>query len=135
MLAGFLASSGSASVSDIAPRRILVIEDEVLVRHVVADALRDDGWQVLESASGEGAIAVLRNGPPVDLIFTDIQLAGPLSGWDVAEAFRGAHPGMPVVYTSGNSVDRRRAVDGSLFFDKPYAPETVLQTCRTLMEC
>ena len=82
-------------------RTILVIEDEWLVRDAVAGAFRDDGWHVLETGTGEGALAVLREGPRVDIVFTDIQLAGHLSGWDVAEAFRAARPEIPVILHVG----------------------------------
>jgi CheY-like chemotaxis protein len=65
----------------------------------------------------------------IDVVFTDIQLAGSLSGWDVAEEGRTAQAVMPVIYTSGNPVDRSRRVHDSLFFEKPLE---VLEACRRL---
>jgi two-component system OmpR family response regulator len=109
---------------------VLVVEDEALLLYSVAHALRNDGCLVLEARTGEEAIAHLDVAKRVDVVFTDIQLSGPLSGWDVAEACRSSRPDMPVIYTSGNAADRRRAVAGSRFFDKPYDAASVVRACR-----
>jgi hypothetical protein len=57
---------------------------------------------------------------------------GALSGWDVAKQFRAVRLGMPIIYTSGNLVDRSRGVAGSLFFDKPYRPVAIIEACEKL---
>ena len=74
------------------PGVILVVEDEGMVREHIAQELRSAGWEVLESRSAEAAIAYLQAGYQIDVVFTDIQLAGHLSGWDVAEQFRAIRP-------------------------------------------
>ena len=79
------------------PRR----EDELLVRSNIAEWLRDAGCVVVESDSGEAAIALCKSDMPIDLVFTDINLGGAASGWDVAETFRRYRPNVPVLYTSG----------------------------------
>jgi CheY-like chemotaxis protein len=110
----------------------LVVEDEWLVRCQIVDALHDAGWHVLEAESGERAVALLGSTQQIDVIFTDIQLAGPLSGWDVGEQGRSVQATMPVIYASGNSADRSRMVVDSLFFDKPYIASQVVEACRRL---
>src|SRR5579863_4407984 len=67
---------------------VLVIEDEFLVRCNIADCLRDAGYVVLETASGEDAIALCGSDTLIDIVFTDINLVGVASGWDVAESFQ-----------------------------------------------
>lgn len=114
------------------PRVVLVVEDEWLVRDAIVQALRDAGWQVLEASKAEDAIALLRAGYNVDVVFTDIQLAGQLCGWDVAEQFRAVREDAPVIYASGNSADRSRRVAGSLFFNKPYQPAEIVEACHRL---
>jgi CheY-like chemotaxis protein len=109
---------------------VLIVEDEALVRANIAHELRDAGCEVLEASSGESAIVFLRSGQQIDVIFTDIQLAGALSGWDVAEQGRVFQAAMPVIYTSGNSVDRSRRVQDSQFFEKPYDAYAVVDACR-----
>ena len=111
---------------------VLVVEDDWLLRDDIAAALRQAGFVVLEIGTGEGAIAALRSGEHFDIVFTDIQLAGHLSGWDVAETVRSERPDMPVIYASGNSIDPSRKVEGSLFFDKPYQATEIVETVRSL---
>jgi CheY-like chemotaxis protein len=109
---------------------ILVVEDEWLVRDVIADALR-----ALDGIFLKPAMRLMRDGYRIDLIFTDIQLAGLQCGWDVAEQCRAIQPRLSIIYTSGNSADRSRRVAGSLFFDKPYRVREVVEACRRLMKC
>jgi CheY-like chemotaxis protein len=108
---------------------VLIVEDEALVRYTVAQELRAAGYEVIESSTAEDAIARLQAGPRIDVVFTDIQLAGQLTGWDVAEQFRAANPDLPIIYASGNAADRSRRVRGSLFFNKPYRPAEVVAAC------
>jgi CheY-like chemotaxis protein len=70
------------------PRSVLVVEDEWLVRDLIVQNLRAADWQVLQTGTAEDAIAHAQARRSIDVVFTDIQLAGPLTGWDVAEEFR-----------------------------------------------
>ena len=108
---------------------VLVVEDDWLVRDFLVSHLQDAGWRVLEADSAEQAIAMLKAGQPIGILVTDIQLAGKLTGWDVAEAFRAAQPMLPVIYASGNAPDPSRQVPESLFFKKPYDPTAIVRTC------
>jgi CheY-like chemotaxis protein len=114
------------------PRSALVVEDEWLLRQEIVRALHRDGWEVVESATGEYAVALLERGHRFESVVTDIQLSGHLSGWDVAEALRQVEPQCRVIYTSGNSADRSRQVQGSEFFGKPYRVAAILNACRSL---
>ena len=118
--------------ADQSQRTVLVVEDEWLVRDDIATTLRGAGWQVLEANTGEGAMEMLAQSARVDILLTEIQLGGPISGWDVAEAGRVSKPDMAVLYTSGNSADRSRSVTGSRFVDKPYNVADVLRACQAL---
>ena len=112
---------------------ILIVEDEFFLREMVAAYLRDCGWNVLEAASGEDALLHLDETPDIDVVFTDLRLGGALNGWDVGEAVRQKQPELPVIYTTGRAVEPQRRVDGSLLFDKPYAPEQIRSACENLM--
>ena len=112
---------------------ILIVEDEFFLRDMVAMYLRECGWNVLEAASGEDALLHLDEAPDIDVVFTDLRLGGTLNGWDVGEAFRRKLPDLPVIYTTGRTIEPQRGVDGSLFFDKPYAPEQIRTACERLM--
>jgi CheY-like chemotaxis protein len=113
-------------------RLVLIVEDEGLLRAIIADEFRTAGWEVIETDTAEDAVALMRAGRPVDIVFTDIQLAGRLTGWDVGERCRAIREDVAIIYASGTAVDRSRRVDGSLFFDKPYIAETVIEACHKL---
>ena len=112
-------------------RTILVVEDEWLLRDELAHAFRAERWGVLEAATGEAAVTLLRDNC-VDALLTDIQLGGHLSGWDVAEAGRAVNAAIKIIYISGDGVDRSRQVSASCFFKKPYRPATIVAACRSL---
>jgi CheY-like chemotaxis protein len=110
---------------------VLVVEDEWFLRAYIADFLRDNGCTVLEAASGEEAVSLIDGkDQKLDVLFTDIRLGGELNGWDVAERFRAHRPAMRVLYASGYSIQPRRDVADSEFFDKPYLPEAILAACK-----
>jgi CheY-like chemotaxis protein len=77
-------------------------------------------------------MALCKSDMLIDIVFTDINLVGAASGWDVAERFRSDRPDVPMLYTSGKSVDRTRCVPGSGFVAKPYQHDDVLNACRRL---
>jgi len=107
----------------------VVVEDEWLLRLEVADALMEAGWQVVELATGEQALSWLEQGREARLLITDIRLAGPVLGWDVAERFRKRHPDIAVIYCSANPPNKERQVPGSLFFAKPIRMDVVMSAC------
>ena len=124
----YLARGGRWSLSSRSV--VLVVEDEWQVRDIFVSHLRKTGWSVVEADNSEHAIAMLDAGEPIDIVGTDIQLIGELTGWDVAEAFRAAQPAMPVIYVSGNAPQPSRLVPESVFFPKPYDPAAILQCFR-----
>jgi CheY-like chemotaxis protein len=112
-------------------RVVLVVEDDWIVRSDIVAEFQAHGWLVLETATGEDALSLLRD-HHVDAIFTDIQLAGHINGWDVAERSRAVRSDLPVIYTSGNALDRSRRTVGSMFFSKPYVAAEVVEACQKL---
>ena len=111
---------------------VLVVEDDFFVRCDIALSLREAGYEVLEAESGEEAIALYQSGMTIDMVLTDISLGGTATGWDVAQRFRSKQSDMPVIYTSGQEIDRDRCVPGSVFVAKPYQHIDILSACRQL---
>jgi CheY-like chemotaxis protein len=99
--------------------RILVVEDEPLIRFAIAEALREEGASVIEAATADEAWRYLSGGEPVDLIFTDHRMPGSMTGAQLAVRVRRKYPPVAVVVTSG-------AFDGSEWTEpikkKPYLP-------------
>ena len=112
---------------------VLVVEDEVFLRYGIASALREAGYSVVECGSGEEAVALCRSRASIDVLFTDINLGGSVSGWEVAERFRLVRPGGAVLYTSGDAIDPSRCCRNSLFFAKPYFHDDILGGCQRLL--
>jgi CheY-like chemotaxis protein len=109
---------------------VLVVEDDWLLRNDATDALEDAGWTVLGVASGEEALVLLNPALPIDLVFTDINLAGAISGWDVGDAAQRLGQ-VPVIYTSGIAVPPPR--EAWHFLSKPYAREALLEACNNAL--
>jgi len=100
--------------------RVLVVEDDLPVGAVAAEALEEAGFTVLSAASAEEANIILAE-EVIDVLFTDIDLGG-LDGCELAHQALKAQPGLAVVLTSGRS--RRCHADrlppGTAFLAKPY---------------
>lgn len=100
--------------------RVLLIEDEVLLRSALAEELRAAGLTVIEAVSADEAWAYLQADGRVDLIFSDICMPGSMDGIEFAGRVRDRHPGLPIILTSGNLQPALR--DGFVeFLPKPYA--------------
>ena len=106
---------------------ILLVEDEVLISHLVLGALSDQGFTVHESATAADALDYLKAGGEVDVLFTDINLPGGMTGAELAVQVRQMRPELPIVYASGRyrSTDVGKLVPRSVFVSKPYDPEDV----------
>lgn len=109
-----------------APRRIvLVVEDESLVRLDAALFLRDAGCEVLEAADAEEALEVVEE-HPVDVLFTDINMPGSISGLELARRVKETRPAVKLVLTSGAIKPKPDQIpDQGAFLPKPYSPEAV----------
>ncbi len=125
-------SPGPESASERQPdgnteRRVVVlVEDEWMVRLDMADALDAGGWLVVEASSGEEALTLLDQERQIDLLITDIRLAGLITGWDVAEAFHVARPEIRVIYVTANPAIEARLVPRSVFLTKPLRNEEMV---------
>ena len=112
---------------------VLIVEDEFLVRCAVADELRVAGYIVIETPSGEEAITLCRSDTAIDMVFTDINLIGAVSGWDVGACFLADRPKVPVLYTSGQAIEPERWVPAGVFIAKPYQHNDILSACQRLL--
>ena len=116
-------------------RRVLVVEDEALICVETADTLEHQGFVVHVALSAEDALHRLRGGLPIDILFTDINLAGPMTGETLAVLARELNPHLTVVYTSGTVEAPSNCVDGSRFVPKPYNPERVGRLLDQMCAC
>jgi two-component system, response regulator PdtaR len=103
---------------------VLMVEDEVLISNLVADALGESGFKVHAVPDAEAALRYLESGAEVDVLFTDINLIGKMDGSMLAERARERRPDLPIVYCSGRYSPSALAppVPRSIFVRKPYDP-------------
>jgi CheY-like chemotaxis protein len=99
--------------------RILVVEDEVLIRAFIAEELRLAGFSVTEAGRAEEALTYINAGEQVDLVFSDIRMPGSLNGLQLAEILRDKYPDIPIVLTSGNALPGHVGIVQA-FVPKPY---------------
>ena len=79
--------------------RVLVVEDDPLIREFVVEALREAGYHVVHASTGEEAMAWCKR-RFADVLITDIQLPGKIDGWQIAEHCREHDPELPVIYAT-----------------------------------
>jgi len=109
---------------------ILVVDDEVSLRHLLVRQLRNEGYQVLEAGYGMEALDVARTSPePVQLVLSDIRMPG-MRGTELARRLVAEHPEVRVVLMSAHPVDELTSVRDSrgviTVLSKPFDGQTML---------
>jgi CheY-like chemotaxis protein len=101
---------------------VLLVEDEPMICDLAFEALTEQGFEVRAAATAGEALRVLSSGSSIDVLFTDVNLAGGMDGSMLARRARELHPDLPVIYTSGrqSTLDQLNPVEGSMFVPKPY---------------
>jgi CheY-like chemotaxis protein len=118
------------------PPIVLVVEDDVLVRNVVAAYLRECGFDVIEANGADEAIRVLQAGVQVDILFSDIQMPGSMDGFGLAQWVRRERPWLKVILTSGAARTAKDAGDlceHGPFLAKPYDHAELERHIRSLL--
>ncbi len=93
------------------PPTILVVEDDVLVRSIVAAYLRECGFDVIEANGADEALRVLQADVPVDVVFSDVNMPGSMDGFGLAQWVRRERPWLKVILTSGAARTAKEAGD------------------------
>jgi two-component system, cell cycle sensor histidine kinase and response regulator CckA len=123
----FAASQGGSET-------VLLAEDDDLVRGLAAQVLRRNGYEVLEAASGEEALALAgRHDRPINLLLSDVIMPR-MSGRQLAESLRRWLPDLPVLFMSGYSGEALASHgfdEGELdLLEKPFTTTALLERIR-----
>ena len=118
--------------------RVLLVEDEQIVRDLAENILKRLGYQVLSAANGQEACALVEGDPrPIDLLLTDVVMPG-MNGRELAQRLAASHPEMKVLYSSGyteNAITHHGIIDAELnFIGKPYSPQALAKKLRDVLE-
>jgi CheY-like chemotaxis protein len=115
-----LANGGNATGRCNAMRTVLIVEDEILIRMVLAEHLRGCGYRVIEAGRAHEALDVLDSATPVDVLLTDVALPGGMNGFELTRLAREARPALNIIVTSGTAQAAADLCDGYPYFQKPY---------------
>jgi CheY-like chemotaxis protein len=112
---------------------IVIVEDESLLRLDSAETIEHAGFEVIQAANADEAIAILNARLDIHVVFTDIQMPGSMDGLKLAHFVRNRWPPIKIVATSGQVVAGADDLPaGSVFLPKPYRGAEVVATLREL---
>lgn len=118
--------------------KILLVEDDDLVRDHVALQLAGLGYRIVTARSGAEGRQYLLEDPDIDLLFTDIMMPGGLDGGELAEQARQIRPGLKVLFTSGFTdeaiLQRGRLDPGTPLLKKPYRRSALALKLRSVLD-
>jgi DNA-binding NtrC family response regulator len=110
---------------------ILVVEDELLIRFMLGEELREAGFDAIEACNADEALAVLKSHVRVDLIISDVRMPGSLDGLGLLAAVRATLPALPVIMMSAHLEPALAIGDGATrFVAKPFALDELLEMVR-----
>jgi CheY-like chemotaxis protein len=116
---------------------ILLVEDDVMVRSICVDILKERGYIILEAENGEDALHVFdRYHGTVDLLLTDVVMPK-MGGTELAEKLRKLAPDIQVVFMSGyteNAIVHQGVLkEGIYFIHKPLTPDALSSMVRKVL--
>lgn len=117
--------------------RVLVVDDDTLMREILKAILRDEGYGLFgEAKDGQSALAQLERGRP-DLICLDVNMPG-MSGIDVLKAIQLKAPGMPVLMVTGdasmNTVREAVSLGAVGYLIKPFNAKRVADSLNAVLK-
>jgi two-component system, response regulator PdtaR len=113
---------------------VLVVEDDFLLRMDAVDIAKDAGFEAVQAANADEAIAILEAHPNIHVVFTDVQMPGTMDGLKLAGFVRDRWPPIKIVATSGRvRISEEDLPAGSVFVPKPYSPGHIIATLRGLI--
>lgn len=114
---------------------LLLVDDELLIVHMLEDALIEAGYKVLTARTGDEAVTALSAENGLAGLITDIRLGAGPDGWDIARHARELKPGFPIVYMTGDSSHdwSARGVPNSVVVSKPFAPAQIVTAISGLL--
>jgi two-component system, response regulator PdtaR len=113
--------------------KVLVVDDEPLVRMFAVEALAEAGYVVLEAGTGDEALRIISTGTPLAAVVTDLEMPGTVDGLELARTMEARWPTIPVVVVSGRRLPRVEELPlKASFLAKPYSPALLISTIAAL---
>ena len=112
-------------------RKLLVIDDEVMIRKVLIRFFGKEGYEIIEADSGWSAIEMFRKHRPFDAVLCDIYL-GHDDGWKVVDRIQQVQPPTPIIVMSGSLIEGARSVGNYSILYKPFSPKELTKVLEEL---
>ena len=117
-------------------RRVLVVEDDALIRLILVESLADEGYQIVEAGTGDEAVRLIEGSDGFHLVVTDIQMPGTIDGLAVGAHAKQRDGDIPVIYVTGRPESMVGVSLGphDAFVRKPYGPREIVATVERLLQ-
>jgi PAS domain S-box-containing protein len=131
-----ISTAGLPAVSvptDGAGQRVLVVEDDATVRHIVCEMLGRGGYQAIAAENGASAQRLLATRQDFALLLVDMMLPGGMSGAELVTIVRREHPELPVLFMTGYSNDALSStpeIHGTRLLPKPFTEAALTEAVR-----
>ncbi len=115
-------------MKDAPARVVLVVEDEALIRMLLADVFEDAGFVVVEAGGADEAISIFGARGDIEVVVTDLRMPGTMDGLGLA-GWMGEHaPSVPIIITSGLATPPDAEANPCIvrIVTKPYKPTDVV---------
>src|SRR5258707_4709427 len=114
--------------------KVLVVEDEMMLRMRAVDIVEDAGFTPIEAVNADDAFAILESRSDIDLLFTDIQMPGTMDGLKLAHAVHARWPSIKIMLVSGQVTltETERPVN-SRFYGKPLEVKKMIAELQEMM--
>jgi CheY-like chemotaxis protein len=119
-----------------AAETVLVAESDVFARLVLAQYLRECGYEVLEAATSDDVLALFRSGRTIDVLLLDAQISGGLAGFTLTRHIREKFPGTEIVLTFGlvKAAEKAGEICDKGPLERPYHPQEIVKRIKRLRQ-
>jgi signal transduction histidine kinase/ActR/RegA family two-component response regulator len=136
--AGEIAPPATATPRAHQGETVLVVDDETTLRMLICEVLSDLGYEAIQAADAHEGLRILRSGKPVDLLITDVGLPNGMNGRQLADAARGLHANLRVLFITGYAestvVRDGQLAPGMEVITKPFALHKLAAQIRGMVE-
>ncbi len=122
---------------------ILIVDDEEALLEITSSYLNNAGYKTFSASSAKQAIAIIKSGKKIDLLFSDIIMPGKYDGIQLASKMHQEYPHLKIILTSGYSMQKEKLIASDDLFladlaksilDKPYDQSELTQAIRTTLD-
>jgi len=129
---------GRSAAANGAGQTVLVVDDEPIIRMLIADVLEDAGFCVIEAVDGADGLRALQALPHLDLLVTDVGLPGGMNGRQLADAARATQPDLQILFITGYAeatvFGKAGLEPGMRILNKPFTVEDLAGTIRQMIQ-